>query len=223
MQQDKLLIVDDSEANRLLLKFILEELGFEVNEAENGEKAVEWALEYDYKAIFMDLNMPVMNGSEATTILRNIGYDIPIFACSAEDDAERIEHSLASGFTAYLTKPIEYDAINNMLKQHISHDKNIKKNDEAFQQKLSNLSNRFVENIPTIINKINHSLKENSFTDLKRVAHKLKGTSSQFGFNIIEKISKDIEGAIKKEKLDIAIDKSHFLVGELKKIRQSKK
>jgi CheY-like chemotaxis protein len=218
MTKQKILIADDSEPNRLLLSFFLEELGYQVSQAENGEKAVEKALANHYSALFMDINMPLMDGLKATILLRDISFGPPIFACSAENDVEKIQHYLNSGFTDTITKPIEFNTVSHLLQKHLKVNESHCIDDVAFQEKLSQLSNRFVENVPVIINKISTALKKHSLTDLKRITHQLKGTSSQFGFEKITQISNDIESSLKKGKLDIAIHKSNFLILELKKI-----
>lgn len=219
--QVKILVVDDSEANRLLLSFMLEELEFDCDEAEDGEKAVELAMEFDYVAVFMDLNMPLINGIEATEILRSLNFEQPIFACSAEDNSEKIKQLLNSGFNDFVAKPIEPDVISNILAKHAINKELVSSvNNSAYQQKLEQLSNRFIENLPVMITKIELSLKNNSLSELKRSAHKLKGTASQFGFNKVAMIGRDIESAINKSKLSVALDKTAFLISELKKIEK---
>jgi len=219
--QNKILVVDDSETNRLMLSFMLQEHLFSTDEVENGEQAVEHALEFDYAAVFMDLNMPVMNGLEATSVLRELSYEPPIIACSAEDEPGKIKQLLESGFTDFIAKPVELEDIEDILNKHnLNHSLNHTGDDQVFQQKLEQLRERFLTNIPTIISKLNRALKSNELASLKRIAHKLKGTASQFGFDRVTKIGKDIELAINKEKVTIAIEKTHFLLAELEKISQ---
>jgi len=220
---ENFLVVDDSEANRLLLSFMLQELGYQTDEAENGEKAVEMALEFDYSAIFMDINMPIMDGSEATETLRSINFDKPIFACSAEDNSNKIKQLINLGFTDFICKPIEPQKVKGLLeKNSITPEKTNPLNDENYQHKLDQLSKRFVENIPVILTKIDRAVEKKSIADLKRIGHKLKGTASQFGFDRVAKIGRDIEAAINKSKIPLAIEKAIFLKAELNKIRESK-
>ena len=220
----KILIVDDSETNRLLLSFMLEELDFDCDEAENGEKAVELAMEFDYIAVFMDLNMPVMSGQEATEVLRNINFETPIFACSAEDNPEKIKQLLKSGFNDFVAKPIEPEDISDLLNKHnIDKNRAFSDNDAVHRKKLDQLSNRFVENLPVMINKIELSLNKQSLSELKRSAHKLKGTASQFGFDKVALIARDIESAINRSKLSVALEKAEFLIAELKRIEKKNK
>jgi len=216
----KILVVDDSETNRLLLRFTLEELGYTVEEVNDGEKAVEAALEYDYAAVFMDINMPVMSGIEATEILVNLNYDSPIIACSAEDNLEAIATILTKGFSAFVPKPLEpKDIITSLDKFKITCEAQNSNFNQAHQDKLDQLSGRFIDNLPVIINKLESALKNDSFEELKRISHKLKGSASQFGFDRITRISRDIESAINKDKLSIATEKANFLLFELNRLK----
>jgi len=221
VNQAKVLVVDDSETNRLLLSFILEELEFDCDVADNGEKAVELALEFDYVAVFMDLNMPVMSGLEATEVLRNINFETLIFACSAEDNPKKIDSLLESGFNGFVTKPIEPEDIRDILNKHGVNSTLLPSADnDSYQKKLDQLGNRFVNNLPVMIGKIEHSLNNNTVSELKRIAHKLKGTASQFGFENIAIIGRNIESAINKNKLPVALEKAEFLLTELKRIEK---
>ena len=220
-KKNKILVVDDSSSNRLMLSFVLQEMGYETDDVENGEIAVEKALEFSYIAIFMDINIPVMNGVEAAEILRNLNFIAPIFAYSAEDDPIKISEYIDIGFTDYLIKPIEPTLVAELLSSH-----NLKPEiqaqdtltDKSYQDKLDQLANRFRKNVPIVLKNVNIALKNHSMQDLQRIAHKLKGTASQFGFNIIAKLGRDIELAIKQGNLELALEKVSFLIKELKKV-----
>jgi len=217
----RILIVDDSESNRMLLAFLLEELGYDTAHAENGEIAVEKALEFNFDAVFMDINMPVMDGQEATNILRGINFDKPIFACTAENSPEKIKNLKKQGFTDYISKPVEAEDIQKALSQYIlASSSKIVSNDEKYQQKLEQLKQRFITNIPVVLLKIERALENKSIADLKRVAHKLKGTASLYGFDKLSTLGRDIELAINKSQLPLAFEKTSLLQTELLKIKQ---
>jgi CheY-like chemotaxis protein len=112
-----ILIVDDIEANRLLLGQDLEDLGFATFEAANGASAVEVAERIRPVLVLMDLKMAVMDGFEATRQLRaREGFaDLPIIAVSASATDEVEKESREAGATAFLVKPIEREHLLEIL------------------------------------------------------------------------------------------------------------
>jgi signal transduction histidine kinase/CheY-like chemotaxis protein/HPt (histidine-containing phosphotransfer) domain-containing protein len=107
----RILIVDDGEENRELVRLVLEEAGAITEQAENGRVAVEKALSRPYDLILMDLQMPELDGETATRMLRSRGLALPIIALTAHA-MKGFEHSiLEAGCTGYLTKPIDIDQL----------------------------------------------------------------------------------------------------------------
>ncbi|TCO76735.1 PAS domain-containing hybrid sensor histidine kinase/response regulator [Chromatocurvus halotolerans] len=103
----ELLLVEDNEINQEVAQLLLESTGARVRTVNNGLEAVEAVSERTPDLIFMDLQMPVMDGFEATRILRQTGYSGPVVALSAavmDDDRERAK---AAGMDAHLGKPID--------------------------------------------------------------------------------------------------------------------
>jgi CheY-like chemotaxis protein len=110
----KILYIEDNDDNVYMLKMRLELLGdFEVLAAENGEKGCEMAATELPDLILMDLEMPVVDGWEATRRLRGspTTRDIPIIALSAHALAGEREKALAAGCNEFDTKPIEFDRL----------------------------------------------------------------------------------------------------------------
>jgi CheY-like chemotaxis protein/HPt (histidine-containing phosphotransfer) domain-containing protein len=108
---ERVLVVDDGDENRTLVKLVLEEAGLVVDEAENGEVAVEKAVGNSFDVILMDMQMPVMDGYTATGKLRAQGFDMPIVALTAHAMKGFEAECLAAGCTDYLTKPIDIDQL----------------------------------------------------------------------------------------------------------------
>jgi two-component system cell cycle response regulator DivK len=110
----KLLYVEDNDDNVYMLKMRLELLGdFEVLAAEDGEKGCEMALSEQPDIILMDLEMPVIDGWEATRRIKNDAktQDIPVIALSAHALAGEREKAIASGCDEFDTKPIEFERL----------------------------------------------------------------------------------------------------------------
>ena len=110
----KLLYVEDNDDNVYMLKMRLELLGnFEVITAENGERGYETAVAERPDIILMDLEMPIVDGWEATRRLKNnpATRDIPVIAFSAHALAGERDKALAAGCDEFDTKPVEFDRL----------------------------------------------------------------------------------------------------------------
>jgi two-component system chemotaxis response regulator CheY len=124
-----ILLVDDNENNRLTLELLLEEIEeIEINEAINGQEAVHMCENKFYDLIFMDIMMPVMDGIEATILIKSISKTSMIIALSALDDKESKQRMLLVGAEDYLTKPVDGDLFLQRVRNYINIIK-IRKND----------------------------------------------------------------------------------------------
>ncbi|MFT4833037.1 MAG: signal transduction histidine kinase/ActR/RegA family two-component response regulator [Psychroserpens sp.] len=110
------LIVDDNKINVIVLKKALETLGIKAQYVSDGEQAVAEAQKNVYDLVFMDIHMPVMDGLEATKIIRKTNKELVIIGFSADVTRETIEKALAFGMNEYFTKPISMVK----LRQHLS-------------------------------------------------------------------------------------------------------
>ena len=103
----KVLIVDDSNDNQLLIQLYLKKRGIHSEFADNGAAAVHKALTNNYDLVLMDMQMPIMDGYTATQTLREKGFKKPIIALTAHAMMEDRNRCLAAGCNDYLTKPID--------------------------------------------------------------------------------------------------------------------
>ena len=120
----KLLYVEDNDDNVYMLKMRLELLGeFEVLAAEDGEKGCEIALRERPDIILMDLEMPVIDGWEATRRLKGNPqtHDIPVIALSAHALAGEREKAMAAGCDEFDTKPIEFERLVATVRRLLAH------------------------------------------------------------------------------------------------------
>jgi two-component system, cell cycle response regulator DivK len=123
MNRDKqlCLLVEDFEDSRFMMRRLLELAGYGVVEASDGEQAVKLAVEEQPALILMDLSLPKLDGLAATRRIRrhhSIGK-IPIVAVSAHDSSESRTEALAAGCDEYVTKPIDFDQLNELLKRFL--------------------------------------------------------------------------------------------------------
>jgi CheY-like chemotaxis protein/HPt (histidine-containing phosphotransfer) domain-containing protein len=107
VQPARILIAEDHEVNQQLFRAILESLGHTVDVAFNGKEAVDLAQTNPYDIIFMDVQMPEMNGYEATQELRKIGMEVPIVAATASAVKEEQEKCTEAGMDDLLIKPFK--------------------------------------------------------------------------------------------------------------------
>ncbi|WGV99249.1 ATP-binding protein [Vibrio sp. YMD68] len=111
------LIVEDNRVNTILLSKLLELRGFEYDTAENGQIAVEKTKAGHFDCLFMDNHMPVMDGIESTTVIKNLKLDKEpvVFGCTADVFEETRLEMLAAGCVEVLTKPISLEKLDEAL------------------------------------------------------------------------------------------------------------
>lgn len=109
------LLVEDIEENQILITKMMEKIGIHVDVASSGREGIEKALSKNYDVIFMDIQMPEMDGFEALSILKDNGYGKPIVALSAHVMKHQVEACLQKGFTSFLSKPLTISKLTNAL------------------------------------------------------------------------------------------------------------
>lgn len=114
------LVVEDNDLNRLLAGKVLAKLGATVDYAEHGQQAVEKVESNVYDAILMDVQMPVMDGLEATRVIRRKGITSPIIGLSANVFKEDVDRSKAAGMNDHLGKPFTKQSIFRAIKKEIA-------------------------------------------------------------------------------------------------------
>ena len=114
----RVLVVEDSPDNQMLIEHLLNESGAQVEFADNGKEGVASAMSHDFDLVLMDVQMPMMDGHEATRSLRDQGYAVPIIALSAHAMKEDREKSLNAGCNGHLTKPINPGLLTDTVRRY---------------------------------------------------------------------------------------------------------
>jgi len=116
------LLVEDFEDSRFMMRRLLEMAGYAVIEASDGEQAVALAISEQPELILMDLSLPKLDGLAATRQIRlyEEARNTPIVAISAHDSPESRTEALAAGCDEYVTKPIDFDQLGEVLKHFLS-------------------------------------------------------------------------------------------------------
>jgi CheY-like chemotaxis protein len=115
----RILLAEDVPDNQMLLKIYLQGTGAQIDIANDGEEAVSKARSQNYDLILMDIQMPKMDGIEATRQLRSQGFNSPILALTAHAMGEEITRSLTAGCNAHLTKPIMKATLLAAIQEHL--------------------------------------------------------------------------------------------------------
>jgi signal transduction histidine kinase/DNA-binding response OmpR family regulator len=118
-----ILLVEDNETNQIVEKMMLQEMGYQVNIANDGKAAIDSIASTHYDLVLMDIHMPVLDGCTATEYIRenekNTTTHLPIIAITASATAEDIERCLKAGMDDFLAKPIAQDALTHILEKWV--------------------------------------------------------------------------------------------------------
>jgi signal transduction histidine kinase/DNA-binding NarL/FixJ family response regulator len=217
----RVLVVDDGEENRELVKLLLVEAGLSVDEAENGQLAVEKAIASEYDVILMDVQMPVMDGFTAAGILRKQGLKIPVIALTANAMKGFEAQCLDAGYSGYMSKPINIDQLMELMAKLLGGCKVIKGADAmrapdnsqnahreikpaadlspivsklpAHNKKFKNIIIRFIKRLGQQLNAIEKAASRGDFKAVAELAHWLKGAGGTVGFDVFTKPAAELE------------------------------
>ena len=117
-----ILIVEDNKISQIVTQNILDKIGYTSIIAEDGAKAVEIVKKQDFDLILMDLNMPFLNGYEATRIIRKTNQTVPIIALTASELEEVEKNCLAAGMNDAINKPLSKKNLEDIIYKNISSD-----------------------------------------------------------------------------------------------------
>jgi len=118
------LIAEDNKVNQKLAQIMLTKAGFKVDIASNGQAAVKTLMERpkDFDLVFMDIQMPLMDGFEATAAIRKAGFQqLPIVAMTAHAMKGYRQKCIAAGMNDYVTKPIKKDEVMAVIERQMKH------------------------------------------------------------------------------------------------------
>jgi CheY-like chemotaxis protein len=213
----RVLVVDDSNENRELVRLVLEEVGLTVELAENGQVAVDKAVQTTFNVILMDIQMPVMDGYTATAQLRSQGLELPIIALSAHAMKGFETKILEAGFSGSVTKPIDIDLLLEHLAELLGGKRQaaaaagpaVAQTAEAVQSPLqtapplvSRLADKprlhpairtFAERLDGQLAAMQQAAEKADFEALADLAHWLKGAGGTVGYDAFTKPAAQLE------------------------------
>ncbi|MBW1704458.1 MAG: sigma-54-dependent Fis family transcriptional regulator [Deltaproteobacteria bacterium] len=120
-QKNSILVVDDDQAHRTMLRTLLTGWGYAISEADDGSAAIEKAREQAYDLILMDIRMIRVSGIEALTEIKALNPAIPVIIMTAYSSVETAVEALKSGAYDYLTKPLDFDELRLTMERAMEH------------------------------------------------------------------------------------------------------
>ena len=216
------LVVDDGDENRELVQLVLEEAGLQVDQAENGKIGFDMARETAYDMVLMDMQMPVMDGYEATAALRAAGVEIPIYALTANAMKGFEEKCMAAGCSGFLTKPVDIDLLLDTLGKLLGGERSkvesapMMEDADTGQDSIFDISAcasgppitsrlasgspriqstifKFIHTLDGKLDEMDSAWAERDFTQLAALAHWLKGSGGTIGFDDFTDPAKNLE------------------------------
>ncbi len=197
----RVLLAEDGPDNRRLIGAYLNRLGVSHVAVENGALAVELALREPFDVILMDMQMPVMDGLQATKLLRATGYAGTIIALTANVMRDDVQNYLRSGCTSCLGKPIDFVEFARVLAQMIG----VKQPEMDAELSASDLPEfleiklEFEAGLAARVLELEASVRAADWPHALHVAHSLKGTAGAFGYDATTELARQIEVAIRTE------------------------
>ena len=193
-----ILLAEDNIDNQNLISLYIKKMGASITIVNNGEAAIEKALENDYDLILMDMQMPVMDGITATSLLRARGYQTPVIAITANVMPEDIKKCMDAGCNDFLTKPIDRYRFNQTLAgilkpSAISSQSSIVSTLLSIDDSFSDLVSEFIDQLPSMIEVISTASDENNLPLLKNKIHDLKAVGGNYGFMQITDVARKME------------------------------
>lgn len=227
IKNTKILVVEDMALNQLLMKTLLDDFGFESDITANGKIAIEKLKQKSYDIILMDLQMPEMNGFEATEYIRNIMHsNTPIIALTADVTTVDLAKCRAVGMNDYVAKPLDerqlYSKIVSLVKSASKlNSKEENENEEIIKMKcidlkylsqrtksnpklMSEMISLYLEQTPPLIYSMKQSMQNKDWSLLQASVHKMIPSFSIMGISAdYEQMAKKIqEYASKQEQID---------------------
>ena len=212
--QGKILLVDDGDDNQRLLRMHLTHAGAVVTSATNGQMAVQLATAQDFDLIFMDMQMPIMDGYAATLELRRRGLGKPIVALTAHAMAEDRAKCLSCGCTGYLSKPVDEEKLLRTAAEYLSSGAAAESRVEDASAKAAVIASPiqcsyrddprmmaivpgFVAGLAGKVLQMERLLEDpGDIRPLQVLAHQLAGTCSGYGFAPILPFARKVDQAI---------------------------
>ena len=194
----RILLADDSEENRFLIRGYLKDSGCTIDEVENGAQAVDRFKARAYDLVLMDAEMPILDGYSATRAMRAIEHQrasppVPIFALTAHAFREARERSLDAGCTDHLTKPIKKATLLECMNKFVPVPAAGDQIHIPVEAWLQPVVGGYLEKRRADVAKLREALERGDMAIIRTLGHQMAGTGGGYGFDTITEIGNRIE------------------------------
>ena len=193
----RVLLAEDGPDNQRLLSTYLRQAGLTVDIANNGKEAIALALSTDYALVLMDVQMPMMDGMEATQYLRAENYRGPIVALTANVMQSDVAHYRQCGCDDVLAKPVDRLRFYKVLQRFVDSAEPPDLDDEdAYTRELKALTAEFLAGLPSTLGAVQRAAESADWSALKSLIHTLKGTAGSYGYPQITAMAAEVEAQL---------------------------
>lgn len=224
----KLLLVDDSPENRKLVTMYLRDADFEIHEAENGVEAVELFEAELFDVVLMDIQMPGMNGYQATEAIRAFESRenrpaVPIIALTAFSMDEDREMTAKAGCTAHLNKPVEKQDLLDELRLQLAKadSKPATRPGDELEHEIIALQPAYLERRLADVALIRRAPDDVEWEEILIAGHRMAGSASGYGFPALHELGVQIEAAAKAQDLDVVCELANDLEERVAELQQA--
>ena len=214
-EDSHILVVDDQPGNQKLLCILLQDLGLKVTTANNGVEALQRCNDNNFSLIFMDIQMPVMNGFEATQAIRqhsDYNRETPIIALTAHALADEKQKLLAAGANDYLTKPISEEQIIRTIEHWVAGNQSTLTADVDLHLCLKLANNKpdlasemfimLADSLPGDIQVLEEQLHQHTLDDCLELTHRINGACCYTGVPNLHSTCQQLEKALKANEVE---------------------
>ena len=208
----QILLVDDVQENRALLEVLLKKLGYRCTHSANGKEAADLCGREKFDLILMDLQMPILDGFEATRLIREgaLNQQTPILAMTASGQKGDDLKALDAGCNDCLGKPISRERLQRKVWRLLAQTKQLKEAEDGMEiisflegdPDYQKAVETFVSNLPDKIEEMKKAFEKRDLKDLAFKAHALKGLGGFAGFPVFTEKAKGLEETVKAEDFD---------------------
>lgn len=188
----RVLLAEDGPDNRRLISTFVRHLGADIHMVENGRQAVEAALGQDFDLVLMDVQMPDLDGIEATRLLRQAGFARPIVALTGNVLPEEVRRYPQAGCDDWLAKPIDRQRFEALLRGYLPESSGPAAGDLE-PGELTALQAAFRKHLPAYLERLRAALAARDSLELAAEAHMLKGTAGSFGYPELTELADELE------------------------------